>query len=522
MFDSSSRLSLVLLLYSSFFISSVHLSTQDRLNEYTQQVTYVSWRVVGKGVKAIESTENLKGEFSAADNGFSLWYFQSQTILSEQPVDIYGWNLQFELGHLHYDTMGEPPLHFPDLVIRCKPSESLQGGITLGLWDVLKPWERRHHSVALSTVAGWVYLVEGGGEMAPGAPAEPDILRAALGCKGTIVIRGGFYAGSETTWLKRVRFSPPVERNPRFVPSILPSATIKKDNAELPHSAAGSGGALPSGSEVRPVRGQSDAAEGQKVSTRQDKRPVSAANGELAAASRRRRCFPTTGLQAHATGRGAVLATTADAGAALHGDESSRALVHATANAVRLLPAHLIAAWRVLPAPAQPHRDSLGEGLGGVLELTPRSGRQAPLTVPLAGFPAAAVAAVLADLVQLTGSAGRAAAAISAAARPAATRMPLAADEAAEEGACIYWTSAEMGGGDSGAAAEAEETAAAWTLLRRHLDGQEQGRGWRAAGAAGDGRARRAAVARLKAERAYAHPRQEELGLFESHDAPRP
>eukprot|EP00291_Cryptomonas_curvata_P003783 CAMPEP_0172191644 /NCGR_PEP_ID=MMETSP1050-20130122/23833_1 /TAXON_ID=233186 /ORGANISM="Cryptomonas curvata, Strain CCAP979/52" /LENGTH=149 /DNA_ID=CAMNT_0012866751 /DNA_START=85 /DNA_END=530 /DNA_ORIENTATION=- len=126
-------------------------SIRDDRDQLTQDVhsgrAQTTWRAVGSGLTQSEYEPNAADdEISATDNGPNPWYFQSQDFLSSQPHDAFGWSIDLELGHSSYDSLGEPPLRFPDLVIRCKKSPDSTRGLTLALWDAVQPWARRQHT----------------------------------------------------------------------------------------------------------------------------------------------------------------------------------------------------------------------------------------------------------------------------------------------------------------------------------------------------------------------------------------
>lgn len=106
--------------------------------------------------------------------------------------------LDFDLGHRAYDSLNAAyTAQHPDVVLRCGGS----GALTIGLWDVVRPESGGGvYTVPLHQAAGWTVIQRGGERQG----ASEGQMREVLGCAETLMIRGGYWGGSESVWLRGV------------------------------------------------------------------------------------------------------------------------------------------------------------------------------------------------------------------------------------------------------------------------------------------------------------------------------
>ena len=74
----------------------------------------------------------------------------------------------------------------------------------MGIWGQIKPVQQQaFQATPLYIEVDWQHLeTHRDGGLRAGGKASEDDLRAVMACRGALVIRGGHYAGPETTWLR--------------------------------------------------------------------------------------------------------------------------------------------------------------------------------------------------------------------------------------------------------------------------------------------------------------------------------
>jgi len=172
-----------------------------------------TWRAVGNAVVGGGAQRGTGGEWVSQDEGPGVWYFSSEDVFRCGKGS--SRTLAFELGHRHFDSAGQEPLTgHPDVVLRCRGGGSGGGGgagqgLALAAWGVVDPWAARTYRIPLSATGGWVHM-EGGRRA-----SDAEVQAAAAGCAagGALLVRGGFFAGPESAYLKVPRaIAPPPPR----------------------------------------------------------------------------------------------------------------------------------------------------------------------------------------------------------------------------------------------------------------------------------------------------------------------
>jgi len=168
------------------------------------------------------------GTLSAQDDGSVLWFFSAPPKFLGDVSDSFGATLTYALGHFHSDSAGKEPAQVEDVVLI---SDAFN--MTLIRSGLIAPW------IYSSTVT---VRLEGGGEwqhaLTGEACTDHEIKRALSSLSG-LLIRGGYYHGKETTWVRdvslhRLQTAPPTPKPPG--PSVSP------DNVLPPSLAYVSGG----------------------------------------------------------------------------------------------------------------------------------------------------------------------------------------------------------------------------------------------------------------------------------------
>ena len=191
------------------------------------------WEVIGEA-------RDLRAEsaaISALDEGSHLWFFSAPPKYLGDVRESFGCRLSYSLGHYHSDSAGRQPTMVEDVVLI-----SDLHNMTLLRSGVIKPWTYTSNvEVQLDGSGRWTHAITGD-------TASDDDLRQALSALSGLLVRGGYYHGKETTWLKdvqmgrkqRVNRANPAERAPSMraedvpVPPSLSYTTSLDDDIRMP------------------------------------------------------------------------------------------------------------------------------------------------------------------------------------------------------------------------------------------------------------------------------------------------
>lgn len=170
------------------------------------------WGVVGEVVeKRVEH-----GTFQATDDGAGVWFFKAPPkFLGDQRL-AYSGRLVYSFGHFHSDAAGRDPAMVEDLVLI-----SELHNLTVMRAGLVQAWVYAQEiDVDLSPSPAW--------RLSSGAPASPDDLQRVLSSLSSLLIRGGFYHGRETAWIRDVHL---YRRATPALPSEFPPPSPAADAA---------------------------------------------------------------------------------------------------------------------------------------------------------------------------------------------------------------------------------------------------------------------------------------------------
>ena len=170
------------------------------------------WGVVGEVVeKRVEH-----GTFSATDDGAGVWFFKAPPkFLGDQRL-AYSGRLVYSFGHFHSDAAGRDPVMVEDLVLI-----SELHNLTVLRSGLVQAWVYAQEiDVDLSPSPAW--------RLPSGAPVSPDDLQRVLSSLSSLLIRGGFYHGRETAWIRDVHL---YRRATPALPSEFPSSPPSDSDA---------------------------------------------------------------------------------------------------------------------------------------------------------------------------------------------------------------------------------------------------------------------------------------------------
>ena len=173
-----------------------------------------------------------------------MWFFSAPKKFVGDIRQAYGGRLEYSLGFYHSDSLGKSPPVGDDIVLH-----SQAHGTTIVRRGVIKPWVYATNvDVELTASPEWVDGVTG-------EPCGEDSLRMVLSSLSSLKIRGGYYAGRETTWIKGItlRRSPMSTREqpPDLAPSLAYS-TSDPDTRPIPPKARRSVAPPTADGEMRP------------------------------------------------------------------------------------------------------------------------------------------------------------------------------------------------------------------------------------------------------------------------------
>ena len=142
------------------------------------------------------SAAELRAEsnsISALDEGSHLWFFSAPTKFLGDVRHSFGCRMTYSLGHYHSDSAGRQPTMVEDVVLI-----SDLHNMTLLRSGVIKPWTYSSNvEVQLDGSGRWTHAMTG-------ETASDDDMKRVLSSLSGLLIRGGYYHGRETTWLKDV------------------------------------------------------------------------------------------------------------------------------------------------------------------------------------------------------------------------------------------------------------------------------------------------------------------------------
>lgn len=132
------------------------------------------------------------GTFSVTDEGSEVWFFKAPPkFLGDQRL-AYSGRLVYSFGHFHSDAAGRDPIMIEDLVLI-----SELHNLTVLRAGLVQEWVYAQEiDVDLSPSSAW--------RLASGAPAAAEDLQRVLSSLSSLLIRGGFYHGRETAWIRDV------------------------------------------------------------------------------------------------------------------------------------------------------------------------------------------------------------------------------------------------------------------------------------------------------------------------------
>jgi hypothetical protein len=191
------------------------------------------WEVIGEAADLRAESNAI----SALDEGSHLWFFSAPPKFLGDVRDSFGCRVSYSLGHYHSDSAGRQPTMVEDVVLI-----SDLHNMTLLRSGVIKPWTYASNvEVQLDGSGRWTHAITGDA-------ASDDDLRRVLSALSGLLVRGGYYHGRETTWLKdvymgkkqRVQRSNPAQAKPSMrpedvqVPPSLSYTTSLDDDIRLP------------------------------------------------------------------------------------------------------------------------------------------------------------------------------------------------------------------------------------------------------------------------------------------------
>jgi len=169
------------------------------------------WEVIGEAA----DLQAESGAISALDEGSHLWFFSAPLKFLGDVRDSFGCRVSYSLGHYHSDSAGRQPTMVEDVVLI-----SDLHNMTLLRSGIIKPWTYASNvEVQLDGSGRWTHAITG-------ETAGDDDLRRSLSALSGLLIRGGYYHGRETTWIKdvymgkkqRVQRSNPASSQPSMRP----------------------------------------------------------------------------------------------------------------------------------------------------------------------------------------------------------------------------------------------------------------------------------------------------------------
>ena len=147
------------------------------------------WEVIGEAAELRAESSAI----SALDDGSHLWFFSAPPKFLGDVRDSFGCRLTYALGHYHSDSAGRQPTMVEDLVLI-----SDLHNMTLLRSGVIKPWTYSSNvEVQLDGSGHWTHAITGD-------TASDDDVRRTLSSLSGLLVRGGYYHGPETTWIKDV------------------------------------------------------------------------------------------------------------------------------------------------------------------------------------------------------------------------------------------------------------------------------------------------------------------------------
>lgn len=146
------------------------------------------WVALGAAGDAVRSESR---SLVARDEGPELWFFAAPPAFGRDVRRAYLGRLVYETGSSHSDAQNRPPLAAADVMISCKAA-----GIVLVANGLVAEWSS-HTNVDLKLSEQTLQLSTGG------MPSGADVRRCLMAVDA-LLIRGSFYYGMETTWIRNV------------------------------------------------------------------------------------------------------------------------------------------------------------------------------------------------------------------------------------------------------------------------------------------------------------------------------